>query len=350
MLFENMQFHNVEELEPSATLPGFILQRFPKEVRHRFGREGDQRGRFIAAMSTGCEIRFVTASPVIRITLSAPITGGDIVVYNGDYVHSVHRLEPGVPTTLHLEAPAGFKEVLPASLRQGGRFSPDVWRVFVSRSYLGGPGFQVAFHRLETFGYEYRPPLPSEMPARRWIAYGSSITQGSGATVHHQAYIQQAARRLGLDVLNKGMGGSCLCEPEAADFLAAHNDWDVATLELGVNMRGHFTCGEFMARASYLIERMAGQQPGKPIFLLNIFPNSADFLRDAVHPTAVANRDFREALRNMHSQLGLPHLHLLEGESILTDFSALTSDLIHPSDYGHSLMGQRLAEEMQDLI
>jgi lysophospholipase L1-like esterase len=143
------------------------------------------------------------------------------------------------------------------------------------------------------------------------------------------------------------MGGSCLCEPEVANFLAAHDDWDIATLELGVNMRGHFTLEEFTARALYLIEQIVDKHPNKPIFLLNMFPNSADFLHDASHPLSVANREYREALRGIHRRLGIQHVHLLEGETILTDFSALAGDLIHPSDYGHILMGQRLAEEMQ---
>ncbi|NQX59719.1 hypothetical protein HQN88_12620 [Paenibacillus qinlingensis] len=32
-------------------------------------------------------------------------------------------------------------------------------------------------------------------------------------------------------------------------------------------------------------------------------------------------------------------VRLLEGDTILTDFSALAGYLIHPSDYGHILMG-----------
>lgn len=346
MIFEQLAFHNVEELEPLTTASGFLLQRFPKAVRERLGRPGDQRGRYIAAMSTGCEIRFVTEAPIVRATLSAPMTGGDVVVYNGDHVHSVHALEPGVPKTLHLERPAEFAAVRAGRLRENARFSPDVWRLFVSRSYLGGPGFQVAFHALETFGYDRRPPQPGETPSRRWLAYGSSITQGSGATVHHQAYIQQAARRLGCEVLNKGMGGSCLCEREMADYLAARADWDFATLELGVNMRGHFTTEQFTERASYLVERMTTQQPGKPIFLLNMFPNGADYPEDLSHPLTAVNRDYREALRHIHRRLALPNVQLLEGEAILPDFSALASDLLHPSDYGHIVMGQRLAEEL----
>ncbi|MNR15996.1 hypothetical protein D3C85_1325610 [compost metagenome] len=146
------------------------------------------------------------------------------------------------------------------------------------------------------------------------------------------------------------MGGSCLCEPEVANFLADYSNWDIATLELGVNMRGHFTLEEFTARAYYLIEQMVSKHPNKPIFLLNIFPNSADHHHDVSHPISVANREYREAIRGIHRKLvrlEQQHLHLLEGETILTDFSALAGDLIHPSDYGHILMGQRLAEEMQ---
>ncbi|WP_248924721.1 GDSL-type esterase/lipase family protein [Paenibacillus hamazuiensis] len=349
MIHEHVCFHNVEELELRTGMPGWVLQRYPKRVRDRLGEGYDERGRYVASMSTGCEMRFVTSSGRIRITLSAPVEEGDIVVYNGDFFHSLHRLESGKIQTLQLERSDRFAEV-PKEALQTGRFSPDVWRIFVSRRYVAGPGFQVAYHHLETFGHPVRPPAPDEVPSVRWLAYGSSITHGSGATVNPNSYIQQAARRLGFDVLNKGLGGSCFCEKETADFFAAHPGWDVATLELGVNMRGFFTTEQFAERAGYLVRSMAAAHPGKPIFLITLFPNSADHHMSKDHAAKKANREFADVLRGLHRELASPNVHLLEGHELLPDFGALAADLIHPSDYGHIVIGENLAKRMKDFL
>jgi lysophospholipase L1-like esterase len=348
VIWNELEFHNVAELEEIRGLPGLKLHRFPKELRDGLGKGANQRGRLISHASTGCEIRFVTEAEFVRVTLSAVAEDGDVIVYNGDYFHSMHRLKAGVIQALHLDKPARFADVQPEALRQG-RFSPAVWRIVVSRNYYPGP-FQAAFHHVETFGHEIRPPRQEELPARRLLAYGSSITHGSGATVQHQAYIQQTARRLGADVMNKGIGGACLCEPAMADYLMHLGGWDIATLELGVNMRGMFTADEFEERARYLVQGMLEHNPGKPVMLISIYPNSADVLKNPDSPGAENNRMFVERLQKIHQSLNHPCLHYVDGHTILTDFSALAVDLIHPSDYGHTLMGQNLAEAIRKVL
>ncbi|SFL35713.1 Lysophospholipase L1 [Paenibacillus sp. 1_12] len=349
MIFNDLEFHNVAHLQQAHGVSGLLLQRFPQKIRYALGTEDRPNGRFVAEQSTGCEIRFVTEARILRVVLTATLGEGDVVIYNGDYVHSVHRLVPGRVHTLQLEKNVRFGEVHKQAL-DTGRFSSDVWRIAISRNYEAGIGFQVAFHHLETFGHAHRPPHPQELPGKTLLAYGSSITHGSGATVHHNAYIQQTARRLGFDILNKGMGGSCLCEAEMADFLADQPAWDVATLELGVNMREIFSTEEFKSRARYLIEQIVTKNIGKPVFLITLFPNSSDHLVSEAHPLTLANEQFSQAIRELHHEFALPHLHLIEGHDILNDFSALAADLIHPSDYGHILMGERLAKRMSELL
>ncbi|MDF2935163.1 MAG: lipase [Paenibacillaceae bacterium] len=349
MSYNHIEFHNVAELERNEEMPGLRLNRIPQEVIHQLGEGEYLRGRFIGQASTGCEIRFVTEAPFIRITLSATVEDGDVVVYCGDYFHSMHRLRTGVIQTLHLDKPARFAEVEPESL-QKGRFSPGVWRIMVSRNYYPGLAFQAAFHGLNTFGHEVRPPRVDELPALKLLAYGSSITHGSGATVQHQAYIQQTARRLGADLYNKGMGGSCLCEKAMADYLIGHGGWDIAVLELGVNMRGLFSPEEFEERASYLIGGMIRHYPDKPVVLVSIYPNSDDVLKkNTVETRPNINRQFTERLEQIYRRLDHPQLYWVSGHDVLTDFGALTADLIHPSDYGHTLMGQHLAEAIQNI-
>ncbi len=349
MIYNQMEFHNVAELETNEEMPGMRLNRLPRGVVHQLGEGDYQRGRFIGQASTGCEIRFVTEAPFIRITLSATVEDGDVLIYCGDYFHSMHRLRTGVIQTLHLDKPARFADVEPEALR-AGRFSPGVWRIIISRNYYPGLAFQVAFHGLNTFGHEVRPPREDELPPLTLLAYGSSITHGSGATVQHLAYIQQTARRLGADLYNKGMGGSCLCEQAMADYLISHGGWDIAVLELGVNMRGLFSPEEFEERASYLIGGLIRHHPDKPVVLVSIYPNSDDVLKNTPDGQSNPNRQFTERLEQIYRTLHHPHLHLVNGHEVLTDFSALTADLIHPSDYGHTLMGQQLAEAIRNII
>ncbi|MFS0723105.1 SGNH/GDSL hydrolase family protein [Paenibacillus sp. 1P07SE] len=349
MLRDDIMFHNVAELEPAPGGSGWTLQRFPREVREALGKGIHQRGRFMAQASTGCELRFVTGAEHIRITLSATVEAGDILIYNGDYFHSVHRLQAGLLHTLQLDKPGRLsavgRETAPA-----GRFSPDVWRVVISRNYTAGLGFQVVFHHLDTLGHPVRPPSSVELPGRVWLAYGSSITHGSGAVLHHSSYVQQTARRLGVDVWNKGIGGACFCEPEMADYLMSCGDWDAATLELGVNMRGLFTPDEFEARATSLIEGMLRQHPGKPVVLISMFPNLDDLEQTAGSEMSTANRQLTERLRQIYLRLDHPCLHLLDGHQLLPDVSGLTTDLIHPSDYGHTLIAEHLSQAMDVIL
>ena len=54
MIFQNMEFHNVECLE--ERLGGYMLQRFPEEVRFGLGYQDHDRGRMFSQMPVGCEI------------------------------------------------------------------------------------------------------------------------------------------------------------------------------------------------------------------------------------------------------------------------------------------------------
>lgn len=349
MNLNQVYFHNVHELEALEGLQGVRLQRFPRSVRHALGGPGITQGRRNAQMSTGCEIRFVTEADAVQITLSSLELDGEVIVYQGDYVHSQHLLRAGRLETLQLQRSERFEWVTGEMLRSG-RFSPDVWRIMISRNYSPGRGFCAVFHHLDAFGHAVRPPHADEMPSVRWLAYGSSITHGTGALSHHNAYIQQAAMRLGVDVLNNGIGGSCLCEPEMADWFAQRDDWSFATLEIGVNMRERFTPREFEERARYLLTQMMTFHPEKPIVLITIYPNYATFQLDRNHASKIAEEQFNNILRSLHAEFASPNLHLIEGNEIADDLNGLTTDLIHPSDEGHFSMGLKLAERLKSIV
>lgn len=350
MIHGDIELHNTVEIEP-APGGGLLLRRFPRALRERLSA----LGRLVSQESAGCELRFVTEAESIRLSVSslpsslAPweLHNQDLFVFKGAFFHSHLRLEPGKVNHIHLTDIGGTVRnaflALKPEVRDTDYFAHTVWRVMFGR-------YPAVFHELDTYGYPVRPPAPGEKPRRRMLCYGSSITHGASPTLYHLCYVQVAARLMKADALNQGLSGSCLCEKEMADYLASRDDWDLATLELGVNMRGSFSPDQFRTRSRYLLERIIAEHPDRPIVLITIFPNaqSPENARDAgqVQQTQMA---FDEILREAVRELRHPNLHLIEGRDVLTDYSGITKDLIHPGDYGHMEMGRNLAARIGEL-
>lgn len=343
MIFENIEFHNVAELERVPGISGYKLQRFPKEVRNALGHEEHERGRFYVQKPVGCEIRFVTDAKFIRVSLSAVDQDGLVLIYRGNFFHSYHILKAGVITTLHLECPSKFTEVEADCLR-GYSFSTDVWRLQF------GKDAEILFHCIDTFGHSLRIPRKDEVPILKWLVYGSSITFGGNALLYSNAYIQQAARRLGVDVLNKAIAGSCFCEKIVANYLADCEEWDFIMLELGVNMRGRFTVEEYEIRVKYLLEKIIEKNPTKPIIVTGIYPNSALYSLDKKNSITSSNYIFEQVLSEIIKNMSNENLYYIPGKDILTDFSGLCTDLLHPSDYGHIIIGEDLSRKLELIL
>jgi len=296
------------------------------------------RGRFISEEATGCELRFVTKAKHVRITLCIPECDGIIRVYKGGLFHSEHRMQAGVNRTLHLDEPVErFNLVSREQLLLSG-FAPEVWRICFGRT-------TGKFMSLNTFGHPIRPPSSEEIPKLRWLAYGSSITHGLDNS--QLTYIHQAARQLKVDVMNLGLSGSCMCESEVVDFIAARDDWDMASFEVGVNMRDSIQEGHFQAKTAYLLERVIDRHPNKHLFLITIYPNFATY---ANNETTLRDQRFNEILRNHTARMNHSLLHLIEGDRIMQDMSGLSCDLIHPGEYGNIRMGEQLANAMKQRL
>jgi lysophospholipase L1-like esterase len=163
-------------------------------------------------------------------------------------------------------------------------------------------------------------------------------------------YIYHAARLLGTDVYNLGFGGSCHVENALADYFAARSDWEIITLELGINLIGNpMTQNEFAARVRYMVDTLIQAHPTKPIVLITIYPVHFD-MQEESNPLRQRTAAFRQVLRDIKAEAAHPHLHLIEGSDILTVAAGLSSDLCHPSEFGHAVMGSNLALKMGPLL
>ena len=338
MIYNNMEFHNVAALEDR--LGGKVLQRFPEEVRHGLGYQNHDRGRMYSQMPVGCEIRFVTTAHFFRISFAAYEADNRIFVYRGNFLHKVLELPAGKISTFHLEEPAGFFSLKP-ELLTGHRFSTDVWRFVMDKESA------VIYYDADFVGHEVRPPHPEEVPQKKWLAYGSSITFGGNVHLGINAYAMRTARKLNLDLYNKAIAGSCFCDESVVNFLAQlAPEMDIVTLELGINMIHRFTNEIFKERTYHLIETLRKAAPKTKIVVITPFTAGAGGQIDAENTSTKRYYDFIDILK----QYPDPEVTVLDGRDILDDFSGLSTDLVHPSDEGHEMMAANLAVELKKYI
>ena len=83
---------------------------------------------------------------------------------------------------------------------------------------------------------------------------------------------------------------------------------------------------------------------GKPAFIITTFPNS-NTEGYATRPTPVMESEtaFNRILSELVQKAASPKVLLIHGYDVLDDTNGLSGDLIHPTTYGHAVMGLNLA-------
>lgn len=314
---------NVGECTPIEGIQGVRLSRYPSSLETHFLIPG---GKVQCRKAVGCELRLVPETDRVVFRISSP-DAVHVQFYQGDFWIQSTTLSPGsleeVEVTLRPQL-----QNLPDEARFDLLFSPDLLRMRVRGASV------VYLHSIDTFGFGSRPPKPEEVPQTRWLAWGSSITQ-----CDTYGYVHQAAHRLRVDILNKGMSGSCGVEPAVAQYHCEQEDWDFATLEWGVNIRGSVEPDEFKRRIDGCLDHFVAT--GKPVFLITPFPNDAHLkLGD---PETIRRQDaFGTLLREAANQAP-DQVKLIEGADVLTKWNWLAGDLVHPTHEGQNMMGEQLA-------
>ena len=328
MHHDSLNFHNVVDLPP-ALGGGLHLARFPSAI---WPLAETSAGSGTIRSSNACEIQFVSDKPSLRIYLRSLEGTADLIHLRGNQIVCYETLESGKTHCLNLTLPTMNPNCDPATRALGG-YAPQVYRIV-------SVGATLAYHGIDPMGGNVRPPFSEETPALRYLAYGSSITQ-SGASFHN--YVNSAANMLEASVLNLGMGGSCWIEPAIADFIAARDDWDLASFELGINMLNPSRDNmRFAEKVDYLLNTVTRAHPEKPLFLLTILGTGtyheidrSDRGRDLLEKNDI----LRSAAAKYPDQVTL-----LEGTDIITDFRGFQVDLLHPEPFAYVRMGLNLAE------
>lgn len=329
---QSVSLHNVAETVPAAwTAGGDRLCRVPGSTGAKLNNEASERVKH----PTNSEIRFVphSDSAEIEITLSAG-ERTQFRVFWGSFQPWETREIDSTPRTLTLSVPARVGELEDSV--DVGRFDPRVCRIVFERFV------PVAMHDVSG---ECRPPATGELPDRRYLAYGTSITEGAKASAAHLSFVSHVARLNGYDAVNLGCSGSAHADPAMADYIASRNDWDVATLALSVNMaNADFSRATFRERVEYFVHTVAEAHPEKPVLCVTLFPYFADVTESGDADRAEA---FRSALRSVVEESPYENLWLVAGPELL-DASELTWDVLHPADEGMRSIGEGLADRLEE--
>jgi lysophospholipase L1-like esterase len=329
VIFDGVAFHNVATMATDHDDGGYRLRRIPDDVRLAL----NERAQAMYERAAGVECRFESAGEEVSVTLSSPAGPSRVVPFWGPFRGQARTVERS-PTTLELSRPDHVRALDPEAVTSP--FDPRVWRLRCS--HRPGP---IHYHGIE--GEGVHPPGEDRLPSRRYLAYGTSITQGNANGEGEITYVRQAARRIGVDAINLGTGGSAYCESDIAEYIAGRDDWDLGTFELSVNMlNADFSVETFRERTHTLLETVAASDPDRPVVAITHFP-----YYDDLEGTDERSRAFRETLRAVVERIDRPNCWLLEGPALL-DPSGLGADCLHPAEDGMITIGERLAGQLGD--
>ncbi len=324
MIYKNAEMHNVVELIDAELGEGKQVCRVPDALRVTL----NESAKVNALACAGSEIRFNLRGESARVVLRAEAPAL-AEVFEGAFQVS-QNIVGMEPTEIVISRPSDPDLHSRLTREKRLRFDSSLTRVVLP--YAG-------LVTLVDIQGDIEPPRDGQTPATRYLAYGSSITQGGSAVRPTGTYAMRTAERLGVDLLNVGFGGGCHCEPQMADYIAERTDWDLASLELGINMVAEFETRVFRERAGYLIERIAKAHPEKWIFCIDMFT----FFWSEYPSGSRRAREYRRVVRQTVERLDMPKLVHVDGRKMLKDVSGLFCDLVHPGPSGMEEIAANLA-------
>jgi hypothetical protein len=331
MIFENIDFHNVEEIEPCEK--GYLLWRVPASVRRRLN---EQAAQLVSRCSTGVELRFRLKGDSATVLLCADEAQECQAAYlyhgsfQGTWRYSSKHIGTAA-TRITIPKPGNLDVLREITKEKNLPFDPAVIRIVL-------PYGNCYFVGIEG---EVEPPGVQELPGKTYLAYGSSITHGSLALAPPYSYPFRLAQKMNCDYLNLGFAGTAQLERSMAEYLVSRKDWDFASVELGINMIGEaFSEKLFEERVKDFVEVLAAD--ARPVFATSLFGIRGE-------NQGKASR-YREIVRRYASG----RLHFIDGLELLNHPAYLSQDLIHPSLEGmeeivnrwHPVMEKVLASQL----
>lgn len=337
MLYKNFEIHNTAELiyhdDGSVS-----WSRVPVSVHNAM----EKKHMNPPLDSTGVELRFVLRgdSAVIRMcTLeNDPKSFDTFHVYRGGLQggwedHEIHRHVTGDIQEFVIHKSKNLANLKEMSRRIGLDWDCEVVRIIFDRGRF----------KIYDIEGDILPPAKSQCPAKTLLSYGSSITHGSNSIDMSHSWVSVLAHNLNMDARNLGFAGSCALEPEMAEYIASEGEkgnWDVATLELGINVL-NWEDEKIANRVESILRQVAGRNQEKPVFVISPFYHCGEDFADNDN-----THSWRRIIPQIISKLNYPNVTYINGLDVLGDMRYISADQVHPNIYG----AQRIADVLTKRI
>lgn len=339
MIYKNMEIHNIAELIYNDD-GSISWKRVPSEVATMM--EASMADE-VVHNSTGVELRFVIKGDSATIRMSTyendPKSFSTFHVYRGGIQggwseHEIHRHVTGEIQDFVIEKSKNISRLKTMSSNAGYDWDPEVVRIIFDRGR----------YKIYDIIGDVVPPLKTQCPNKILLSYGSSITHGSNSIDQSHSWVSLIAHNLNMDVRNLGMPGSCAIEPAIAEYIAAEGEkgnWDVATLELGINVLS-WADEKIARRVENIIRQVAGRNPEKPIFVISPFYYCGDDFNENGYA-----KKWRRMIEEIVTELDYKNVTYINGINVLDNMSYMSADEVHPNIYGVQRIADVLTQEIQ---
>ncbi len=327
--------------------------RFPSGVRLRFRTE---------ASSIALEVHVMPLT-IARVIEEPAVARFDLLV-NGAEAATVPavkggqlRLEMDGPLVTNEEFIRGEgEEITFANLKPGVK-EIEIWL----------PAGALVEIRDISADSEILPPTPSQK--KKWVHYGSSISQCAETERPLDIWSVHASRLLGLDIRNLGLAGECHIDGFVARTIA-DTPADFISLKLGINVVNGDSMRErsFIPAVHNFLDTIREKKPTTPILIIS--PIVCPFHEVNPGPTLIGDAGFtsmerptplaagalnlpkiRAILEKIVAEREDAHLYFMNGLELFNEGDlGMMPDLLHPNSAGYRLMGERFAAKQKDFI
>lgn len=296
-----------------------------------------------------------------------------------------------VPATARFDLVVDGAEVQTQPATKGGelRLEMDGPR-FTSEEYIRGEGEEIIFADLgdptkekeieiwlpagavvevRNIGAdgEILPPTPSTK--KKWVHYGSSISQCAESERPLDIWSVHASRILGLDIKNLGLAGEAHLDGFVARTIAS-TPADFISLKLGINVVNADSMREraFIPAVHNFLDTIREKKPTTPIMVIS--PIICPFHEINPGPTLITDSGLssmarphdlaagalnlpkiREILEKIVREREDSNLYFMSGLELFNEGDVdLLPDNLHPNSAGYRLMGERFAAKQGALI
>ena len=214
---------------------------------------------------------------------------------------------------------------------------------------------------------EILPPTLSEK--KKWVHYGSSISQCAETERPLDIWSVHASRLLGLDIRNLGLAGECHIDGFVARTIA-DTPADFISLKLGINVVNGDSMRErsFIPAVHNFLDTIREKKPNTPILIIS--PIVCPFHEVNPGPTLIGDAGLtsmerpatlaagalnlpkiRAILEKIVAEREDAHLYFMSGLELFNEGDlGMMPDLLHPNSAGYRLMGERFAAKQKDFI